>query len=78
VHGVALIPSGIGLVSKVLDGTARARAPVTMAALRALGSPVADATDLRGFAAPIVYNRAGHAVGEIRAVPDFAVEQAST
>jgi len=78
VHALSLIPVGIGLASKVLDGASRARGPATMAALAALGSPVADATDLGGFAAPIVYNRAGRAVGTIRAVAHFAVEQAST
>jgi L-asparaginase II len=78
VHGLALIPRGLGLVSKILDGTPRARGPVTMAGLRALGGPAADATDLGAFAAPVVYNRAGRAVGEIRVIPDFAVEQAST
>lgn len=78
VHCLTLIPEGIGLASKVLDGTARARGPLTMAALRALGSPAASATDLAGYTEPIVYNRAGHAVGAIRAVADFAVEQAST
>lgn len=78
VHALTLVPQGIGLASKVVDGTPRARAPLTMAALRALGSPVADATDLAGYIEPIVYNRAGHAVGAIRAVADFAVEQAST
>jgi L-asparaginase II len=73
VHGLTLIPPGIGLVSKVLDGTARARGPATMALLRGLGSPVAHATDLAGFAEPIVYNRAGHVVGAIRVVPrEFA------
>ena len=79
VHGVALIPQGVGFASKVVDGMGgRARPPVTMAALRALGAPVADATELRGFAAPVVYNRAGRAVGAIRVNADFAVEQAST
>ena len=78
VHGLAMIPSGVGLASKVLDGATRARYPATMACLRALGSPVAKASDLAGFADPIVYNRAGRAVGTVRAVPDFAVEQAST
>ncbi len=78
VHCLTLIPQGIGLASKVLDGAARARGPSTMAALGALGSPVADATDLAAYIEPIVYNRAGHAVGAIRAVADFAVEQAST
>lgn len=77
VHGVALITHGVGFASKVLDGAARARAPFTMAALKALGSPVADATDLGGFARPVVYNRAGRAVGAIRVEPNFAVEQAS-
>jgi L-asparaginase II len=68
VHGLTLIPQGLGLVSKVLDGTARARGPATMASLRALGSPVAHATDLATFVEPIVYNRAGRPVGVIRAV----------
>jgi L-asparaginase II len=78
VHALSLIPRGVGLVSKTLDGTPRARAPVTMACLRALGSSAADATDLGAFVAPVVYNRAGRAVGEIRVSADFAVEQAST
>ena len=79
VHGVALIPRGLGFASKVIDGMGgRARPPVTMAALRALGLAVADATELRGFAEPVVYNRAGRAVGAIRLNADFAVEQAST
>jgi len=77
VHGVALIPQGLGIASKVLDGTGRARPPATMAALRALAVPVAEAADLRGFAHPTVYNRAGRAVGSIRVAPGFAVEQAS-
>jgi L-asparaginase II len=67
VHGAALIPSGIGIVSKVLDGTPRARGPATMALLAQVHSPVADAPEVGGFARPIVYNRAGLAVGEIRA-----------
>ncbi len=79
VHGVALIAQGLGFASKVIDGTGgRARPPVTLAALRALGAPVSNATELRGFAEPIVYNRAGRAVGAIRLNADFAVEQAST
>ncbi len=78
VHGLSLIPDGLGVASKVVDGASRARAPVTMAALRTLGSPVADATELRAFAHPVVYNRAGRAVGEIRVASDFAIEQASS
>lgn len=78
VHGVAVIPAGVGFASKVLDGASRARAPVTMAALRELGSPVAGATQLQAFARPNVYNRAGRVVGEIRTASHFAVEQASS
>ncbi|HVA29195.1 MAG TPA: asparaginase [Candidatus Baltobacteraceae bacterium] len=77
VHGVACIPQGIGFASKVLDGSSRARPPVTMAALRALGVKAAGATELEAFARPIVYNRAGRRVGEIRVAANFAVEQAS-
>ncbi len=50
-----------------------------MAALRALGTlSESQATQLRAFAHPIVYNRAGRAVGEIRVNPNFAVEEASS
>jgi len=76
VHGVAAIPAGLGYVSKVLDGAGRARGPSTVAALRLLGLlDAGQATKLARFAHPIVYNRAGRAVGEIR-VPDIAIEQA--
>jgi L-asparaginase II len=77
VHGVAAIDRGVGFAGKVLDGASRARSPVTMAALRALGLPVAHATELGRFAEPVVYNRAGRPVGTIRVASDFAVEQAS-
>jgi L-asparaginase II len=77
VHGVAAIPQGVGYVSKVLDGGGRARGPSTVAALTLLGILDEEkATKLARFARPIVYNRAGRAVGEIRAA-DFAVERAS-
>jgi L-asparaginase II len=69
VHGTAVISSRAGLVSKVLDGTSRARAPVTLEALRRLGSRVATAAEVARFARPVVYNRAGLAVGEIRVRP---------
>lgn len=68
VHGVAAIDRGIGYVSKVLDGGGRARGPSTVAALQLLG--VLDeekAMKLARFGRPVVYNRAGRAVGEIRA-----------
>jgi L-asparaginase II len=69
VHGIAAIAAGIGYVSKVLDGTGRARGPSTIAALRSLGVlNEAQVEQLARFARPIVYNRAGRAVGEIRVV----------
>jgi L-asparaginase II len=79
VHGAAILTHGLGFASKVVDGMGgRARPPVTMAALRALGVPAATATELEAFARPVVYNRAGLAVGAIRVAADFAIEQAST
>jgi L-asparaginase II len=69
VHGVAAVAAGFGYVSKVLDGTARARGPSTIAALVHLGAlDAAQATELARFGHPIVYNRAGRMVGEIRAI----------
>ncbi|MEO9170306.1 MAG: asparaginase [Candidatus Baltobacteraceae bacterium] len=79
VHGVAAIPLGIGFASKVIDGAGRARPPVTIAALRRLNAiGNADATQLSVFAHPIMYNRAGRAIGEIRVAANFAVEEASS
>jgi L-asparaginase II len=78
VHGVAVISGGLGYVSKVWDGAGRARGPSTVAALVALGALGDEqATKLARFASPIVYNRAGHAVGTIRC-PSVAVEKAIT
>jgi len=77
VHGIAALDQGFGYVSKVLDGASRARGPSTIAALRRLGAlDEAQLGTLSRFARPVVYNRAGRAVGEIR-VPDAAIEQAS-
>jgi L-asparaginase II len=68
VHGSAFIQRGVGLVCKVLDGTSRGRAPAVLAALRQMGLLDDGAmTDLADLERPIVYNRAGRAVGEIRA-----------
>lgn len=78
VQGVAAIAQGYGYVSKVADGASRARGPSTIAALGALG--VLDEQKIAAldrFARPRVYNRAGHAVGEIRVAPHVAVEKAS-
>jgi L-asparaginase II len=76
VQGVAAIDAKLGYVGKVIDGASRGRAPSTVAALHALG--VLDqeqVTKLAVFARPVVYNRAGIAVGQIRA-RNVAVEKA--
>jgi L-asparaginase II len=79
VHGAAFIGAGVGLVCKVLDGTARARGPAVLAAVRRLGLlREASLTDLADLGRPIVYNRAGRAVGEMRAAGTVAIEKAST
>lgn len=68
VHAVSVITGGLGFVSKVLDGSARGRSPFTVAALATLGAlDGRQTTKLAAFAAPVVYNRAGRAVGKIRA-----------
>ena len=77
VHAVAAVAAGLGFASKVIDGGSRGRAPSTIEALRALG--VLDApqlTELAAFARPVLYNRAGRAVGEIRCRPIVAIEKA--
>jgi L-asparaginase II len=78
VHGVAAIAKGYGYVSKVVDGSSRARAPSTIEALALLGLLDAQKlAKLARFARPAVYNRAGYAVGEIRVSSHVAVEKAS-
>lgn len=68
VHGVACLDAGIGYVGKVVDGASRARAPMTVAALAALGClDPEQLTKLAPFARPVVYNHAGTAVGVIEA-----------
>lgn len=68
VHATSLIANGTGLVCKVVDGTARGRAPAVLELLRRLHAlPEEKLTKLADLARPIVYNRAGRAVGEIRA-----------
>ena len=79
VHGTAVIDRGAGMVVKVLDGSARGRAPAVLAALRNL-ELVSEAclTRLADLERPIVYNRAGRPVGEVRAARTVAISQAST
>jgi L-asparaginase II len=79
VHGSAFIERGVGLVCKVLDGASRGRAPAVLNALRQLGLLDEPAlTQLADLERPIVYNRAGRAVGEVRAASTVAIEKAST
>lgn len=67
VHGVSAIEQGIGFVSKVIDGTSRARSPISVEALATLGVLDAEqAAELAPFGNPVLYNRAGTRVGEIR------------
>lgn len=67
VHGAASVARGFGYASKVVDGAARARAPSSVAALHRLGALSDEQRErLAAFAKPVVYNRAGRAVGEIR------------
>ncbi len=69
VHGAAVLSRGFGFTSKVLDGTARARAPFSLASLQRLGALSAEQMErLARFVHPVVYNRAGRAVGEIRSI----------
>jgi L-asparaginase II len=76
IHGVGIIPQRLGYAAKILDGGGRARGPSTIAALRYLGAIDEEkARKLARFARPVVYNRAGRAVGEIRAA-DIAVTKA--
>ncbi|HZY98931.1 MAG TPA: asparaginase [Candidatus Baltobacteraceae bacterium] len=67
----ALIDRKVGFVIKVIDGHERARPPATVEALRSAGL-MSDARLelLRNFARPIVKNKSGRVVGEIRAIQD--------
>lgn len=79
VHGSAFIEAGAGMVCKVLDGSSRGRAPAVLAAVRQMGlMDGAAMTQLADLERPIVYNRAGRAVGEVRAASTVAIEKAST
>lgn len=69
VHGVACINAEFGYVGKVVDGSSRARSPMSLAALARLGAlDEPELTKLASFVRPVVYNHAGRAVGVIEAV----------
>lgn len=79
VHGAALLDAGTGMAVKVIDGASRGRAPAVLAILRRQGLLSEQAlTKLADLERPIVYNRAGRVVGEVRAAGTFAVSKAST
>ena len=69
VHCDALLDAGLGLALKAVDGTRRAAAPATLAALDALHAlePVAREA-MRAHAVVAVRNVAGRVVGEVAAL----------
>jgi len=68
VTGVGVPERGMGVAAKIEDGGARALPAVTLAALRQLDVlSEEDLAALSRHARPIVCNRKGLAVGEIRA-----------
>lgn len=67
----ALIDERIGFVIKVIDGNERARPPAACEALRLAGLMTeAQLQRVRNFARPVVKNKSGRVVGEIRAILD--------
>ncbi|MDP9025311.1 MAG: asparaginase [Candidatus Eremiobacteraeota bacterium] len=68
VHGVALVERGVGLVLKVGDGNSRAIAPAVLHLLRRMDALEGSISEkMLPFEYPVVYNRAGRAVGAIAA-----------
>jgi L-asparaginase II len=66
VHGAGALAQGCGFASKVLDGASRARGPASIAVLSRLGLlDEKKVARLEKFSRPVLYNRAGVAVGEI-------------
>lgn len=73
VAAVGAIAPSCGVVTKVIDGSPRARGPATLAVLARLGVFSDEKLqELSRFSHPAVYNRAGNKVGEISVVsPGF-------
>jgi L-asparaginase II len=68
----ALIDKGIGFVMKIVDGNERARPPATCEALHLAGLMTdTQRKQLQTFVRPIVKNKTGRVVGEIRAILDL-------
>ena len=78
VHATASMRAELGLVVKVVDGAARGRSPAVLALLHELAAlQTNEMAELQAFVRPIGYNRAGRAIGEVRAAARFiAVEKA--
>ena len=72
VHADALVPQGLGLVLKVVDGNRRATPPAALSLLGELRSfSASESAALERFVRPEVYNVAGRVVGVLRArIPD--------
>jgi L-asparaginase II len=67
----ALLDARIGFVIKIIDGNERARPPAACEALHLAGLlPQARLDRLQDFARPVVRNKSGRVVGEIRAILD--------
>jgi L-asparaginase II len=68
VQAIGLRHEGLGIVIKVADGSARARLPIAVAVLEALGLLDDPARrELAPLASPVLHNARGTAVGRIRA-----------
>jgi L-asparaginase II len=72
VHADALLPQGLGLVLKVVDGNRRATPPAALSLLGELRSfSPSESAALERFVRPEVHNVAGRVVGVLRArIPD--------
>jgi L-asparaginase II len=72
VHADALVPQGLGLVLKVVDGNRRATPPAALSLLGELRSfSASESAVLERFVRPEVRNVAGRVVGVLRArIPD--------
>ena len=80
-QAIGLRASGVGVAIKVADGAGRAVVPVAIAVLDALGAlDDAARSDLAPWAAPVLHNARGLAVGRLRPVVvlDKAVEGRSS
>jgi L-asparaginase II len=79
VFGAASVTRGFGLVFKVVDGGSRAVPPAACALLNELGGLDDRANaQLKAFAQPVLYNRAGRVVGDISVLPHAAPSTQST